>query len=169
MKIKTKPIILLIFGFFTLVLLNNLLHFPPRGSYDASSHHTYANTLLTQKRYPVREETPHFHNPPTWYLLGSGSIWLTEKLFGYTDWRLSIKPWQMTNLLFGLGGLIIWFKIAQIFFKKDLKKILKFYCLFIFFPSLYPSYIYDVYRASLDVYFFFNALLLSKVLFAFKN
>ena len=134
---KIKPVILVVFSFFTILLINNLLHFPPRASYDASSHHTYANTLLTQKRYPIREETPHFHNPPTWYLLGSGSIWLTEKLFGYTDWRLSIKPWQMTNLLFGLGGLVLWFKIAQLLFKKDLKKSIS----FVIFLFSFPVYI----------------------------
>lgn len=170
MKSNTfKPIILVVFGFLTLFLLNNLLHFPPRNSYDASSHHTYADTLLTKNRYPVREETPHFHNPPTWYLIGSGSIWLTEKLFNLTDWRLSIKPWQMTNLLFGLGGLVVWFKIAQILFKKDLKKSLSFIILLFSFPvyirvtsmlSIEPALMF---LSSLMFYYYLQFCLTKKI------
>lgn len=135
MKSKTiKPIILLVFSFFFIYLLHNLLFFPARTSYDAGSHFHYANTLLKKKRLPIREETVHFHNPPTWYLLGVGSIKLTEKLWHITDWRSNIKPWQMTNLIFGFGSLIIWYKIGRIIFKKNKLKSLSFIIFLFSFP-----------------------------------
>jgi len=129
---KIKPAVLLTFSFIAIFLLHNLITFPARGSYDAGSHFHYADTLLEKNRLPIREETVHFHNPPAWYLLGSGSIKLVEKVWGITDWRSSITPWQMTNLFFCFLSLVIWYKISQFIFKKKNYKKSLFFILFLF-------------------------------------
>ena len=126
-----KTLIILFFCSILIYLLHNLLYFPPRGSYDPGSHFRYANTLLKQKRFPIRDESVHFHNPPLWYLIGSASISFTENILKQTDWRLTIKPWQMTNLLFSFFSLVLWYKISQFVFKKKTYPSL-FFILFLF-------------------------------------
>jgi len=116
---KTKHLVFLVFSLFFIYLLHNLLYFPPRGSYDAGSHYHYARILIQERRLPIREETVHFHNPPTWYLLGVGSILFSEKFLGVTDGHQVIKPWQMTNLFFVFASLVMWYKISQLVFKKN--------------------------------------------------
>lgn len=116
----------IVFAFMFVFLLHNLLYFPPRGSYDAGSHHNYAQFLIDEKKLPSREDTVHFHNPPLWYLMGSASILFSEKFLKVTDWRLVIKPWQMTNLVFAFGSLIFWYLTANLYYKKNYKKSLIF-------------------------------------------
>jgi|GEM_PF-2851355 hypothetical protein len=169
-KIKNiHPVTVIVFILFFGFLLHNLLLFPPRGSYDASSHNIYAETIIKEKRLPIRQETVHFHNPPTWYFLGVGSIKLTEKLWNITDWRSSIKPWQMTNLFFGLGSLIIWFQISKIFFKKQKLKSLSFIIFLFSFPvfqrvtamlSVEPVLMF---LSSLTLYYYLSQCLRKKI------
>jgi hypothetical protein len=124
--IKKKHVVWIVFAAMFVFLLHNLLYFPPRGSYDAGSHHNYAEYLIKERQLPTREDTVHYHNPPLWYLIGSASILFSEKYLQVTDWRLAIKPWQMTNLIFAFGSLIFWYFTANLVFKKELKKNLVF-------------------------------------------
>jgi len=138
-----KILTILLFSFILVFLLHNLLYFPPRGSYDPGSHYRYANTLLKQKRFPIRDESVHFHNPPLWYLIGSASIAFTENILKLTDWRLTIKPWQMTNLLFSFFSLVLWYKISRFVFKKQ----------------AYPSIFFILFLFSLPVFLRISAMM----------
>lgn len=160
-----KSITIIIFGFFFIYLLHNLLYFPPRGSYDAGSHFHYANTLLTTKRLPIREETVHFHNPPLWYLIGSASIAFSKNFLGTTDWRQLIKPWQMTNLFFTFFSLIFWYKISQfIFRKKDIQSLV-----FILFLFSLPVFLRVTAMMSIEPVLTFISSLLIYLLLKFSK
>ena len=131
MNWKLQHTFLLVFAFFFIYSFRNAIFFPPRGSFDASSHYQYAEILTTQWRIPVHRESAHFHNPPLWYFIGGLTIKLYKYFFNSNNWKEVIKIWQLINPLITTASLYLWLQIYLTFNSKKYKQSL-FFVLFLF-------------------------------------
>ncbi|MFC1626964.1 hypothetical protein ACFL18_00220 [Patescibacteria group bacterium] len=128
---KSKHTFLLIFSLFFLYSFRNAIFFPPRGSFDIGSHYRYAKILITEWRFPIPEESVHFHNPPLWYFIGSLSITISENLLKLNNWKQTIKIWQLINPILTSLTLFYWLKMYQAIYPKKIKRWL-FFSFFLF-------------------------------------
>jgi len=149
LKNKIVWLILLLAG---VILVHNILTYPPKGGFDYVRRTTYSRIISQEFRFPTYEETSEVYDAPAFYFL-SGLMARGIAAISHSEFLDALAHVRFLTAILGLVSFYLWYKIFNHLYPKN----------------KFGSVFFILFLASVPVFYRVGAMIVSELLTCFNT